>query len=180
VKKDEEKILFSGITLDEYSSFKVLFERYYGRLCAYVFTITNDYAASEDIVQELFIRFWNGRQKIVINDSVFAYLFRASRNSALNYIRGKANRERTQQNITFQEAIIDRDFLEEEEFIGFLDACIEALPERSRQVFKLSRIDGLKQKEIAERLNISVKTIKNQIWKSLQYLKSCLELKDVF
>ncbi len=165
---------------DDYSSFKALFERYYGRLCAYVFTITNDYAASEDIVQELFIRFWNDRQKIVINESILAYLFRASRNAALNYIRGKANRERSQQNITFQEAIIDRDFLEEEEFIGFLNECIEALPERSRQVFKLSRVEGLKQKEIAEKLNISIKTIKNQIWKSLQYLKSCLELKDVF
>lgn len=180
MRKDEEKILFSGIAADDYSSFKVLFERYYGRLCAYVFTITHDYAASEDIIQELFIRFWNDRHKIVINDHVLAYLFRASRNSALNYIRGKANRERLQQSITFQESIIDRDFLEEEEFIGFLDECIEALSERSRQVFKLSRIDGLKQKEIAERLNISVKTIKNQIWKSLQYLKSCLELKDAF
>ena len=178
--KKDQKILFSGIASDNYSSFKTLFENYYGRLCAYVFTITNDYAASEDIVQELFIRFWNGRQKIVIADSVLAYLFRASRNAALNYIRGKANRERLQQNITFKETIIDRDFLEEEEFICFLDECIEALPERSRQVFKLSRVDGLKQKEIAEKLNISIKTIKNQIWKSLQYLKSCLELKDAF
>ena len=70
--------------------------------------------------------------------------------------------------------------MEEEEFISFLDACIEALPERSREVFKLSRIDGLKQKEIAEKLDISIKTIKNQIWKSLQYLKSCLEAKDAF
>jgi len=180
VKKGEEKILSSGMALDDYSSFKVLFERDYGRLCAYVFTITNDYAASEDIVQELFIRLWNDRQKIVISDSVLAYLFRASRNSALNYIRGKANRERSQQNITFQEAFIDRDFMEEEEFISFLDACIEALPERSRQVFKLSRIDGLKQKEISEKLNVSVKTIKNQIWKSLQFLRSCLEAKDAF
>jgi RNA polymerase sigma-70 factor (ECF subfamily) len=168
------------LDVDDHAGFKIMFNRYYSRLCAYVFTITSDYSASEDIVQELFIRFWNDRQKIVIGDSILAYLFRASRNSALNYIRGKANRERSQQNITFQEAIIDRDFLEEEEFISFLDECIEALPERSRQVFKLSRIDGLKQKEIAEKLNISVKTIKNQIWKSLQYLKSCLEAKDAF
>lgn len=180
MKKGEQKILFSGMVLDDYSSFKSMFERYYGRLCAYVFTITNDYAASEDIVQELFIRLWNDRQKIVINDSVLSYLFRSSRNSALNFLRGKANRERSQQSISFQEAIIDRDFMEEEEFISFLDACIEALPERSREVFKLSRIDGLKQKEIAEKLDISIKTIKNQIWKSLQYLKSCLEAKDAF
>lgn len=180
MKKTDKDKLFPGTGLDDYSSFKVLFEQYYGRLCAYVFTITTDYAASEDIVQELFIRLWNDRSKIIINDSVLAYLFRASRNSALNFIRGKANRERLHQNISFQESLIDRDFLEEEEFVSFLNACIEELPDRSKQVFILSRIDGLKQQEIADKLSISVKTIKNQIWKSLQYLKSCLESKDVF
>lgn len=180
MKKDEKSIGPVSIIPHDYTSFRIFFNSYYGRLCAYVFSIINDYAASEDIVQELFIRFWNDRDKIKVSENVTAYLFKASRNTALNYIRGKSNREKSHQNIIFQDIVIDRDFLEEEEFISSLHACIETLPERSRQVFKMNRIDGLKQKEIAEQLGTSLKTIKNQLWKSLQYLKSCLESKGAF
>ena len=57
--------------------------------------------------------------------------------------------------------------------------CIDHLPDRSREVLLLHRVKGLKQKEISEKLSISVKTIKNQIWMSLQKLKECLEMKEV-
>lgn len=177
-KKD--KIESFPNALDNYSSFQQLFESYYGRLCAYTFTLTHNHAASEDIVQELFIRLWCDRYRISIQENISAYLFRASRNAALNYIRGEASRDQNMKKISIQESVIDRDFLEEEEFVSFLENCIEDLPDRCKNVFKMSRIEGCKQIEIADRLGTSIKTIKNQIWKSLQYLRTCLESKDAF
>ncbi|MGQ8338762.1 RNA polymerase sigma factor [Sunxiuqinia sp. A32] len=164
--------------ISDYSSFNQIFNLYYSRLCAYVFEITQNANASEDIVQEVFIKLWNGRDKLIITESIFAYLLKASRNGAFNYLRGEASRKKTMEEFPQDTGSSINDALEEQEFIDFVKQCIDELPERSKQVFLMSRFEGFKQKEIAEKLGTSIKTIKNQIWKSLQYLKSCLETKD--
>jgi len=174
-----DETLIAGIKRNDYSSYNQLFMRYYSRLCAFVFGITQNSSASEDVVQELFIRLWINRTKLEINESVSGYLYRSSKNAALNHLRAEKSRQKSVQEIPFQESQTD-DFIEQVEFSNALYQCIEQLPERSREVFKMSRFDGLKQQEISDQLGISVKTIKNQIWKSLQYLKACLELKDAF
>ena len=175
-----DDILIAGIKRNEYSSYNQLFIRYYSRLCAFVFKLTQNYSASEDVVQELFIRLWINRTKLEINESVSGYLYRSSKNAALNHLRAEKSRQKSVQNFPVQEFQTDDNLMEQVEFSAALYQCIEQLPERSREVFKMSRIDGLKQQEISDQLGISVKTIKNQIWKSLQYLKACLELKDAF
>ena len=175
-----DEILIAGIKRNDYSSYNQLFLRYYSRLCAFVYGITQSSSASEDVVQELFIRLWINRTKLEINDSVSGYLYRSSKNAALNHLRSEKSRQKSVQNFPVQELQTDDNLIEQVEFSAALYQCIEQLPERSREVFKMSRIDGLKQQEISDQLGISVKTIKNQIWKSLQYLKACLELKDAF
>lgn len=175
-----DEILIAGIKRNDYSSYNQLFLRYYSRLCAFVFGITQSSSASEDVVQELFIRLWINRTKLEINESVSGYLYRSSKNAALNHLRSEKSRQKSVQNMPVQELQTDDNLIEQVEFSAALYQCIEQLPERSREVFKMSRIDGLKQQEISDQLGISVKTIKNQIWKSLQYLKACLELKDAF
>lgn len=175
-----DEILFSGIKKDDYASFNQLFARYYSRLCAYVLSQIQNSNSAEDIVQELFIRIWTHRRRIEIKENISGYLYRAAKNSALNYLRSEKNRTKLLQ--YFPEGQIQNDemLLEQIEFSHFLQQCIDELPERSKEVFMKSRIDGLKHQEIAEQSGTSVKTIKNQLWKSLQYLKSCLERKDAF
>ena len=175
-----DDILVAGIKRNDYQSYNQLFLRYYSRLCTFVFGITQSSSASEDVVQELFIRLWINRAKLDINESVSGYLYHSSKNAALNYLRAEKSRQKSVQNIPIQEFQTDDNLIEQVEFSAALYQCIEQLPERSREVFKMSRIDGFKQQEISDQLGISVKTIKNQIWKSLQYLKACLELKDAF
>lgn len=175
-----DHVLISGIKRDDYRSYNQLFIRYYNRLCLYVFKLTQSYSASEDIVQDLFIRLWMNRNKLEINGSISAYLYQASRNSALNYIRAENNRRKTMESIPFQEETVDESLIEQVEFSAALYKCIEQLPARSKDVFMKSRFDGMKQQEISDELGVSVKTIKNQIWKSLQYLKACLELNEAF
>ncbi|TKG92934.1 RNA polymerase sigma-70 factor [Puteibacter caeruleilacunae] len=176
--KVSDATLINGIRLGEYSLFNELFMRYYSRLCAFVYDITNDKSSAEDIVQELFIRIWERRSNIDIQESVSGFLFRAARNAALNHIRGEKSRRLVQLDIPQEEVSIEPDRIEKEEFRVMLEQCMNALPERCQLVFKMHRIEGLKQKEISEKLNISIKTIKNQIWKAMKYLRSCLEVQE--
>lgn len=175
-----DNILIAGIKKSDYTSYNQLFLRYYSRLCAYVYGITENYNSSEDVVQELFIRLWTNRHKLEIKDSISGYLYRSSKNAALNHLRAEKSRQKSIENLPAQEWHSDDNLIEQIEFSAYLQQCIDQLPERSREVFLKSRYEGLKQKDISDQLGISVKTIKNQIWKSLQFLKSCLELKDVF
>lgn len=175
-----DEILISGIKRDDYSSYNQLFMRYYSRLCAFVFNMTQNHSASEDVVQELFIRLWIQRGKLEITENISGYLYRSSKNAALNYLRAEKGRQKSIQNMPLQEWQSDEDLIEQIEFSAALNQCIGQLPERSRDVFMKSRFDGLKQQEISDQLGISVKTIKNQIWKSLQFLKACLELHEAF
>lgn len=102
-----------------------------------------------------------------------------ARNLALNHIRTQTNYKTVLENREEQLSYYEENPLETEEFRMALYDCINLLPGRCKEVLLLHRVKGLKQKEIADQLSISVKTIKNQIWASLQRLKKCLEVKGI-
>jgi len=178
MKQSNDK-LFLDIKKDNYLAYNKLFTRLYNRLCIFVSGYTEDENASEDIVQELFIKLWTNRKQIYISKTISSYLYKSSKNAALNYLRSKKNRQKAISTLPQKELQTEDNFLEYEEFLIQVKVCIDALPERSKQIFIMSRIDGMKHTEIALQLNISVKTIKNQIWKSLQYIRSCLHGKQM-
>ena len=132
---------------------------------------------AEDVVQDLFLTLWKNRERIEIRENVSGYLYRAAKHLALNHLRSKVhfnNLSESQDQFSYEDNRV-----ESEEFRIALYGCIDHLPDRCREVLLLHRIKGMKQKEISEKLEISVKTIKNQIWSSLQKLKRCLELKGI-
>ncbi len=179
IMKSNDRELFIAVKNDSYGAFNQLFERFYRRLCLFVFQYTEDGDASQDVVQELFIRLWTNRHRIVIQDSVSGYLFHSARNASLNYVRSQKNRERALKEMQANEAELENESHEYENFLIQLQQCIDKLPERSRQVFMMNRFQELKLADISEKLHVSVKTIKNQLWKSLQYLRLCLQTKNV-
>ena len=134
---------------------------------------------AEDVVQELFLTLWNNRKKIEIGENVSGYLYRMAKNLVLNHIRTETNYRSVLESREEPLSYYEENPLESEEFRLALNDCINRLPGRCKEVLLLHRVKGLKQKEIADQLSISVKTIKNQIWSSLQRLKRCLELKGV-
>lgn len=174
-----DKVLMIGIGANDYISYNKLFDRYYGRLCQYVYGLLMDRHDAEDIVQELFLNLWKNRERIEIKENVSGYLYRMAKHLALNLIRSKVQTGSLSEHHDQLLLSYEDNRLEAEEFRIALYDCIDRLPDRSREVLLLHRIKGLKQKEIAKKLCISVKTIKNQIWMSLQKLKKCLETKDV-
>lgn len=172
--------LLIRIRNNDYTGFNQLFHRYYGRLCQFAAHYVSDRETAEDLVQDLFMRLWADRKKLIIRERLSSYLFKATRNACLNQIRADKSRRELPGRIGHPDFAEQREWLEEEEFISYLNDCINQLPERSRQVFIMSRIEEQKLDEITEKLGVSVKTIKNQLWKSMQFLKSCMELKRVF
>ncbi len=169
--------LIEAIRRNDYVSYNKLFERYYGRLCQYVYSLLMDKSDTEDIVQELFLNIWKNRERIEIKENVGGYLYKMAKHLALNHLRSKVyfnNLSETQDQLSYED-----DRVESEEFRIVLYSCIDHLPGRCKEVLLLHRIKGLKQKEISEKLDVSIKTIKNQIWISLQKLRRCLELKGI-
>jgi len=174
-----DEILIAAIKKDDYVSYNQLFTRYYGRLCQYAYSWLESREDSEDIIQELFLSLWNGRKRIEVNENVSGYLFKMAKNMSLNHIRTAKNYRMLLEKQNNMPSYYEENLLESDEFRIALYDCIERLPERSREVFLLHRLKGLKQKEISDKLSISIKTIKNQIWGTLQKLKKCLEIKGL-
>jgi RNA polymerase sigma-70 factor (ECF subfamily) len=160
------------------SHFEKIFRANYGKMCSYANNFLKDPDASEEVVEEVFFRLWINREAIIINSSVESYLFRAVRNASLNVLKHINIREEYKQ---FNES--DRknsNHTEEELLAGELQQkirnAIDLLPSERKKIFILSRYEGLKYKEIAEKLNISVSTVENQMVHALKFLRS--ELKE--
>ena len=168
-----------AIARGDYMSYNQLFRCYYQPLCQYVYTLLADKDDAEDVVQELFLKLWKDRGKIVITESTPSYLYRMAKNMSLNFKRSKINMESLNENPDLVSLTYEENSLETDEFRIALIDCMNRLPKRSKEVLMASRVQGLKQQEIADTFSISVKTIKNMLWISLRKLKECLDEKQV-
>ncbi len=154
--------------------FEQLFKKYYAPLCGFAMKYVRDQEASHDIVQEVFYKLWNKHENMKRDIEIKPYLYVATKNTSLNYLKTSAR------NIDVQEESFNNYFVEErtaEDDIGFdemkakLQETIAALPPKCREVFVLSRYEDKSYKEIAAHLGISVKTVENQMGKALKRLR---------
>ena len=133
---------------------------------------------AKEIVQDVFINLWNKRETISSEKSVKSYLFTSVKNRCFNFIRDnkKFRSNVLDIDIADYEVTFENDSFSEPELQTKINNAINKLPEKCRQVFKLSRIEELKYKEIADKLSISVKTVEAQMSKALKVLRK--ELKE--
>jgi RNA polymerase sigma-70 factor (ECF subfamily) len=172
-----ETVLFNKIKKGDEKAFETLFHQYYSYLCLYASKIIENDIAAEEIVQGFFVGFWEKREKLNIETSVKNYLFRSVKNLCLNFIQHNKTRLRHSQSIlsdaknnqTLEDNFIEIDLAEK------IEESIQSLPEKRREIFKLSRQDGLKYREIAEKLNISIKTVETQMSLALKTLREKLK-----
>ncbi len=168
--------LLEKIRSGDYEAFQVLFESYYTILCNFSLRYVEEYGQADDIVQEVFIKIWERRKRLVIAGSIKAYLFAAVKNQSLNRLKAESIRlEHIRYFSGQQNELVDSSEIETEEFRNYLFQCIEKLPPRCKEVFLESRFNGAKQEMIAGSLNITLKTVKAQIGKALKLLKDCLQ-----
>lgn len=160
--------------------FEALFHTYYKPLCRFSFRIVHDMDKAEDIVQTCFVNFWQKRESVTIQLSFKAYLFRSVYNRSINeYTRSKKiiNEDISVLNETGGSISDDPILLmQAQEMQKKIDKAIAAMPDGCRTVFMLSREDQLSYKEIAEMLQISIKTVENQMGKALRIMREHLFL----
>lgn len=155
---------------------ELLFKKYYTFLCRVLIRVIPDENTAEDLAQDVFLDVWRKRDTINISISLKAYLRRAARNKALNYIRDRKIRFEDDENQPEIEsnAVSANHLLEAEELQQLINRSIDQLPERCRLVFTLSRYEDMTYQEIADELTISIKTVENQISKALKLLRGAL------
>ena len=173
-----DKNLFIQINKGNKQSFELLFRTYYASLILFARTYIPDQDDCEEIVQGFFLKLWEDRSKINITNSVKSYLFSSIRNRCLNQIKHEKIKQEYQNqvmNSPADELSISNYFIEPD-LIEKINNCINELPPRRKEIFILSREHGLKYREIADQLGISIKTVETQMGHALQELRE--KLKD--
>lgn len=175
--QSSEKEVFRAIQTGDEKAFEMMFREYYQPLCRYAYSFVNDHEEAEEIVQASFIGIWEKRQSIEISISLKAYLYRAIRNTCLNAIKHAKVKQvyLEQSGPDFEKSA---ELTEQSLFIAELEQkifeAIQTLPEQCRLIFKLSRFEEMKYQEIADQLNLSIKTVENQMGKALKIMREQL------
>lgn len=151
-----------------------LFERYKGILYGHAYRLLEDHDEAEDIIQDVFLTLWQKRADLNISVSFSSYLYITVRNRIFKLFARKKIAARYTESL---QKFIDKDHnqtdekLLERELAGIIEREVEALPEKMREVFLLSREGTRSYKEIGQQLDISEKTVRNQVYNALQLLK---------
>jgi RNA polymerase sigma-70 factor (ECF subfamily) len=167
-----EKQLDTAGRMDK-QAFEELFRMYFPSLMAFSRRILGNEDDAREVVQQVFINLWEKRDKIDLSTSLKSYLFTSVNNRSLNVIRNrkKFSSEEVPERAGEWDVSAQIESMELEEKIR---GAIDSLPDRCREIFELNRIDGLKYAEIASQLDISVKTVENQMTKALKILREQL------
>lgn len=169
--------LFSLVQQGNEKAFAILVERYQHFLFLTAYHNLKNEDEAKDAVQEIFIYIWEKRNKIAIKTSLRSYLYMAINHYCLNFFRSQARLNKRKWLYQYFKEPINkhRDKLEEKELGIAIKTAIDHIPPASREVFQMQYIEGLTQKEIAERRNVSVQTVKNQVVFALSELRGNLK-----
>lgn len=172
-----DHILFQQWQQGDDDAYDKLFRNYYKKLCFAAIKTTENLADAEDIVQDLFVELFNAKNTIEVKTTIQQYLFGALYFKCAAYLKSN-NKHKFNQSIDDVEigdsSSIPAQILESIEFETLVFDAIDSLPEKCKQIFELSRFENLKNKEVAEKLNISIKTVENQMSIALKKLNSSL------
>lgn len=176
MNQPDEKDLFEKIKKGDEKAFEILFHKYYGILSSFATKIIKNDVAAEEIVQDFFVKLWEKREQLFIETSLHNYLFRSIKNLCLNFIQHNKTKIRHAQMVLseVESNLSDSNYPEVDLFVK-IEESINSLPEKRQEIFRLSRKDGLKYHEIAQKLNISIKTVETQMSLAIKTLREKLK-----
>ena len=160
------------INLKDEKAFEAIFRTWYSPLAAFAMRYVKEPEAAEEIVQEMFSSIWIKYETLKIQTSLKSYLYGAIRNACLNYLKHqKVERAYADRNMLSVPQNETTDFLELDELKAKIALAMDKIPAKCREIFELNRYEGKRYKEIAEELNLSLKTVENQMGKALKILR---------
>jgi RNA polymerase sigma-70 factor (ECF subfamily) len=161
--------------------FKGIFQNLFPELCIYASKFVGDFDTSKDIVHDVLTQFWFDNEKLLHKNLIKPYLYKAVKNRALNYNKREKRKSRLDEILDLQNS--DFNFTDDNDTISIisfenlqidLEKAVGELPEQRQIIFRMSRFQQMKHKEIATELNISPKTVETQIYRSLIFLQGKL------
>lgn len=158
-------------------AFNVIFNAYQKKLYYFIFKITKSKYNTEEILQAVFIKVWDNREKIDVSKSFDAFIFTIAKNLTYNHLRAISNRESLRrevwQNISHSSKQTENEIILSD-YTDLVDDILLGIPKQKRSIYILSREEGMSNQEIADLLGISEKTVKNHLWKTLKVIKEQL------
>ena len=180
METDLDKVRLLALKQGDERVFESVFHEYYVPLCIHARRYVVEPELAEEVVQDMFFKMWERRDTLAINTSLNSYLYKAVTNHSLNFLRYDKHLKKYQEFIGFHtdnshmdsahEALVHSDLQRK------LNKLVLQMPERRRMIFEMSRFEGLKYAEIADKLEISIKTVEGQMSKALEYMR--VKLKD--
>ena len=176
-KNVEELFIFRRMAEGDKEAFRFFFDKYYADLVNFVNLYLNNPLVAEDIVQDIFIWFWDHRHAIRIETSVKAYIIRASKNKSLNYIRSEKRKLHFHEKL----AAVDTDstdlpdeYPDAAQMRLLIQQILDALPPRVREIFLMGKEKNMTYRQIAQELGIAEKTVENQMGTALRKIREQL------
>jgi RNA polymerase sigma-70 factor, ECF subfamily len=180
-----EKRILKELKYGSKKAFEYVFKTYYDPLCRYAEEILKDRNQSEDVVETLFIIIWEERKKLDIHTSFRSYLYRSTYNACLNIIRKRKSESKYRdffrnhsdfsKSHDYGSSSYPLSEIIEKEMEGGIAKVIDALPPQCKKIFLMSRVDDLSHQEIADKLDISVNTVKSQIMSALKKIQVAMK-----
>lgn len=174
-----EKNMLADISRGDEKAFEDLFKSFFAELSFYAVRFVEDLDSAEEIVQDIFFNIWDNRAKLNVNTSIKSYLYTTVKNTCLNLIKHKKVENKYREYFSRE---LQSDELDESKWMNTdnlqftIKNAINKLPSQRRKIFTMSRFDEMTYKQIASKLDISVKTVENQMGSALKFLRK--ELKD--
>ena len=169
-----DPIIFQQIKKGDEAAFSRLFDAYYSALCLFANKYLQDMDLARSLVQQVFIDLWTKRERITVSTSVKSYLYTTVKNRCIDVLRKTKATTEISESVENLNQTPFRDLVEEAELNDRINASINQLPEKCREIFLLCRFEGMKYSEIAEKLGISVKTVEMQMGIALKKLRDSL------
>jgi len=172
----DNTFLIEKLRKGEEKAYMFLLNHFYRRLHAYAFTLVNDYALAQDIVQNVFLKTWQFRKKLNPKYSMQSFLYKSVYNEFINTYKKDQAMMYLQLKYyeSLSEVVEETDENSLKRIIAIVTNEIEKLPPQCHRIFTLSKSEGLTNKEISEHLNISIKTVESQITKAFGILRTKL------
>ena len=170
---NNEYELFQQLALGDENAFEKIFHHYFPFIVSFIIKITHTQHTAEEIAQEVFLRLWKHREEFQQKSGLRAWLYKVAANLAFDHLKKEAHHNKL---ILFYNQR-PGDYDDTSNIIAFkeskliIEAVVQKLPEQQKLAYKLSREDGLNHQEIADKMNISINTVKNHISKALQKIK---------
>lgn len=163
--------LLDKIRHGDSNAFRILFYRYHQKLVEFSYYRTKNLEVSKDLVQEIFTKIWISRENLNPEKSIKAYLYKSLTNQIINFFNSSSAKT-----LKFDDSILRSSSNNNDDLENKIDifTAIEKLPEKLKNVFMLSRIEGLKYSEIAEICSISVKAVEKRMTKCLKILRKLM------